>query len=206
MNITLDDFGLNKTTNREIYKWTQTKKVDFVSLLTNLPLTDEAIQIYKKDTKRTYKLGLHFNLVEGKPLCKKSEVPSLVDKRGDFYLLPYFIIRLFLGMIKKEDVMKELQKQYEVMKNAHIPCDHINSHQNIHAFHFMYSCMNEFAQKNNIPYVRQVVSVKNRFKKFPLTYVTFIFLYFISSLIFASYKYKPTQFIETSFHPGTTYD
>ena len=206
MNITLDDFGLNKTTNREIHKWTQTKKVDFVSLLTNLPSTDEAIQIYKKDTKKNYKLGLHFNLVEGKPLCKKSEVPSLVDKRGDFYLLPYFIIRLFLGMIKKEDVMKELQKQYEVMENAHVPCNHINSHQNIHVFHFMYSCINEFAQKNNIQYVRQVVSVKNRFKKFPLTYVAFIFLYFISSLIFTSHKYKPTQFVETSFHPGTTYD
>lgn len=206
MNITLDDFGLNKSANREIYKWTQTKKVDFVSLITNLPSTEEAIRLYKKDKVKRYGLGLHFNIVEGKPISKKNEVPSLVNKKGYFHLLPLFILRLFFGMIKKEDVMKELQKQYDVIKNAQISCMHINSHQNIHVFHFMYSCVNEFAQKNDIRHIRQVASVKNRFRKFPLTYIVFIFLYLVSSLIFASYDYKPAQFIETSFHPGTTYD
>lgn len=206
MNITLDDFGLNKIVNREIHKWTQTKKIDFVSLLTNLSATNEAIQLYKNDKTKQYKLGLHFNLVEGKPLCKRNEIPSLANSKGYFYPLPLFISRLFFGMIQKEDVMKELQMQYNVMRDANIPCAHINSHQNIHTFHFLYGCVNEFAQKNNIRYIRQVASVKNRFLKFPITYVVFAFLYFISSLIFASYKYKPTPFIEITFHPGTTYD
>ena len=206
MNITLDDFGLNKTVNREINKWTLARKVDFVSLLTNLPSTDEAIQLYKNGGKKQYKIGLHLNLIEGKPLSRVYEIPSLVNKDGFFYPLPLFILRLFFGMIQKKDVMKEMQKQYNVMIEGRIPCEHINSHQNIHVFHFMYSCVDEFAQKNNIRYVRQVESVKNRFRKFPLTYVTFIFLYFISFLICTSYKHKPTSFIETSFHPGTTYD
>jgi len=73
MVITLDDFGLNKDVNREIYEWTQTKKVDFVSLLTNSSFTNEAIKMYKNDKKRKYKLGFHFNLIEESRYAKKKQ-------------------------------------------------------------------------------------------------------------------------------------
>jgi len=102
--------------------------------------------------------------------------------------------------------MKELQKQYNVFIENNIKCIHINSHQNIHVFHFMYSCIEEFATKNDIKYIRQVPTIKNRLKKFPMKYFSFIFLYFISSLLFSSYAYKTTLFFENTFHPGTTYD
>ena len=61
--VTLDDFGLNKQVNKEIYKWTKKNKVCLVSLLVNAPFTKDALSIYKKDKKRKYKLGLHFNIV-----------------------------------------------------------------------------------------------------------------------------------------------
>lgn len=206
MIITLDDFGLNKDVNNAVHRWTQTKKVDFISLLVNSRFTNEAIQIYKKDKKKQYTLGLHFNLVEGKPLCDKKEIPSLVGDSGYFYPLYLFIPRLFFGLIKREDIMKELHKQYRVFVDTHIECEHINSHQNIHVFHFIYICIEEFARNKHIKYIRQVSTVKNRLKKFPIKYFIFNILYFISSLLFWSYTYKSSSFFETTFHPGTTYD
>lgn len=206
MILTLDDFGLNRDANREIVNWTQTKKVDFVSLLTNSPFTNEAIQMYKKDIKSKYGLGLHFNLIEGKSLNDRCKITSLVDKRGFFYPLPQFILRLFLGLVKKKDIMKELQKQYDVLAKNNIKCIHINSHQNIHVFHFIYDCIEEFAKKNSIKHIRQISTVKNRLRKFPVKYFSFIILYFVSSLLFSSYTHKKTSFYEITFHPGTGYD
>jgi len=206
MIITLDDFGLSKKANKEIYNWTQTKNVDYISLLPNFHFTKEAIKIYKQSKKTKYSLGLHFNLIEGKPLCNKKEIPSLVDSNGNFFTLPYFIIRLFVGLIQKEEIMKELQKQYEVFTENNIKCVHINSHQNIHVFHFIYSCIEEFTKKNDIKHIRQVSTIRNRLKKFPVKYFIFIFLYFISSLLFPKYQFKSTPFYEVTFHPGTVYD
>ncbi|MCX6732502.1 MAG: ChbG/HpnK family deacetylase [Candidatus Roizmanbacteria bacterium] len=206
MNITLDDFGLNKKANHEIYKWTQNKKVDFVSILANSSSTNEALMLCKKDKKRQYQLGLHFNLIEGKPLCNKNEVLSLVDNKGYFYSLPIFMMKLFLRKIKKEDILKELQKQYDVVKKSGIQCNHINSHQNIHIFHFIYTLIEEFANKNKIPHIRQLNTIQNRLRNFPIKYIAFMFLYSISSLLFPSNKYRSNSFFETTFHPGTNYD
>jgi len=204
--VTLDDFGLNRSANEEIRKWTETKKVDFISLLANSPFTSEAIQIVKSEKKRMYRLGLHFNLIEGKALCNKEEIASLVDRKGNFYPLPLFMLRLFIGLVKKEDVMKELQEQYAIFTQNEIECVHLNSHQNIHVFHFIYSCIEDFAKNNNIKYIRQISTVKNRLKKFPIKYFLFLFLYLLSSLLFSSYTHTQTRFYETTFHPGTEYD
>ena len=204
--VTLDDFGLNKQVNKEIYKWTKKNKVCLVSLLVNAPFTKDALSIYKKDKKRKYKLGLHFNIVEGKPLCNKEDISSLISNTGFFYPLPVFMIRLFFGLIKKADVMKELKMQHGFFVRKRIICAHINSHQNIHVFHFMYSCIDEFAKLNNIKKIRQISTVKNRLRKFPIKYLVFTFLYFISSHLFSSYTHKPTLFFENTFHPGTRYD
>lgn len=206
MNITLDDFGLNTKTNKEIYEWVKTKKVDYISLLVNSPSTHEALTLCKKDRKRQYKLGLHFNLIEGKPLCNKNEIPSLVNSDGYFYSLPIFMGRLFLKQIKKEDVLKELQKQYDVIRQSGIPCKHINSHQNIHVFHLIYTTVEEFAAKNKITYIRQLKTVQNRLKNFPFKYIVFLSLYSISSFLFSSKRCKSNSFYEVTFHPGTNYD
>ena len=206
MKVTLDDFGISLKANREIYKWTKEKKIDYVSVLTNTHFTSDAIRIYKNDVNKKYKLGLHFNLIEGRPLSAKSKVKSLVDKHGRFYPLPIFIFRLFMGRIQKNDILAELQKQYDVFISNGIVCSHINSHQNIHVFHYIYSCILEFAKNNNIPNIRQVPTVQNRLKKFPIKYFIFILLYSLSSLLFFSHKYTHTSFVETTFHPGTQYD
>jgi len=206
MITTLDDFGLNRKTNREIINWTQSMKVDFVSLLANSPFTNDAIQIYKENKNQEFSLGLHFNLIEGKPLCSRKDVMSLVSKKGTFYPLPQFIARLFFGLIKKEEVMRELQKQYDVFKDNQIHCEHISSHQNIHIFHIVYSYVDEFAKKNNIKYIRQLQTVKNRLRKFPIKYLSFIILYLISSRLFPLKMEQKSSFYENTFHPGTTYD
>ena len=44
MKVTLDDFGISLKANREIYKWTKEKKIDYVSLLTNTHFTSDAIR------------------------------------------------------------------------------------------------------------------------------------------------------------------
>ncbi len=206
MITTLDDFGLSKKVNTAILRYIRKNKVDYISLLPNMEATTDALIRFKKEKTKVCKMGLHVNLVEGKPLSKKTDVPSLVMQNGWFYPLPLFILRLFFGLINKDEVMKELSLQLRILKHSGNSCSHINSHQNIHIFHLMYSYIQEFAQINKIPTIRQLSTVQSRLKNFPIKYILFHILYGISSLLFPSYRYIQTSFHEVTFHPGTRYD
>jgi len=203
--ITADDYGLSQQTNFEITRLALGKKVDNISLLVNTKNSFEAVNLYKKN--RLGNLGLHFNLIEGRPLSDCKLIPSLVNREGEFYPLPIFIIRLFFKKLDLAEVETELKNQLAFFQKHGLKCHHLDSHQNTHFFSPIKKIVYKEAKKANIEFVRQSLVIENRLRKFPLK----LFLYKIAVWLF-DLKFRGVQLFQSAIyetsvcHPGTNYD
>ena len=78
-------------------------------------------------------IGIHLNITEGKPLLPAGEIPSLVDKNGNFFSPDQIMSKL--PDMKIEDVRKELNAQVQLFISSGVPLDHINCHHHITALY-----------------------------------------------------------------------
>lgn len=191
--ITADDFGLNPKVNKAIVNLFLSKKIDRVSLLTNMPASKEAASLAKKHQIPT---GLHFNLIEGKPLSKDGE--TLVNKKGYFHPLPIFLVKLAKGSIDKQEIENELKAQIKFFRHHDLNINHFNSHQNIHLFKPVFQVISHYFSRHQI---RGYQAIKNRLKKFPLRFGLTLLLSGIIKREKVNSKYE-----EVIVHPGTNYD
>lgn len=81
---------------------------------------------------KNVRFGLHLNLTEGRPLTDPKEVPSLVDKTGQFLSWPGLIKRSIFGQLRLQDVERETRAQIEKLQTVVKPIPFLNSHHHIH--------------------------------------------------------------------------
>jgi predicted glycoside hydrolase/deacetylase ChbG (UPF0249 family) len=80
---------------------------------------------------RTLGVGVHLNLVQGRPLLR---VPSLTDPRtGELYPLGALAMRALLRRVDAEELAAELRAQIERVRSAGITVTHLDSHRHAHA-------------------------------------------------------------------------
>ena len=104
-------------------------------------------------------IGLHFNLVEGRSIHKRSLIPSLVRKGGHFYPFWVFVILLFSSYIKRHHIERELSEQYNFLVKQGLRIDTIDSHQHIHALSPVSEIVTEFARKHSIQVIRSYKNI-----------------------------------------------
>lgn len=80
--INADDFGLSEAFSLGVVKAFEEGVVSSVSIMVNLPASEFAANLAKQIPNMF--VGLHTNLVLGKPCSDPKEIPSLVDENGDF--------------------------------------------------------------------------------------------------------------------------
>ncbi len=98
--------------------------------MVNTPAFAEAASLAREQVP-TLGVGLHFNLLTGKPL---TEVPSLVDTRTRaFVSLGELTRRAVMGSIVEADVRRECDAQLAALSRAGIATTHIDSHRHTHA-------------------------------------------------------------------------
>jgi predicted glycoside hydrolase/deacetylase ChbG (UPF0249 family) len=79
---------------------------------------------------RTLGVGVHLNLVQGRPLLR---VPSLTDARtGELYPLGALARRAMAGRIDAGELAAELRAQIERVRGAGIAVTHLDSHRHAH--------------------------------------------------------------------------
>jgi len=127
--INADDFGLTKDTNIAVEELVQIGTLTSTSVMVNMPYAAEIISLLKYEKLG---IGLHFNLTQGKPILDTQTIPSLVNNNGCFYNIMEFKKRAKKGLIKIEDVLKELIAQYNILAQwVGVRLTHIDSHQDI---------------------------------------------------------------------------
>lgn len=201
--INADDYGNNQNIDQIILDQKSALSLTRISILTNL-LSRESLKNLKKFTKTVNcDLNLHFNLLRGKPISLKKDVPSLVDKNGCFFSLPIFLLKMIFSKINFDEVKLELNKQLTFFKKNKIKCVGIDSEQHLHIFVPIWSIVKEFANQNNLQ-VRSQNSTFYHLKKHPIKY---LFCYFTNFMVFKKKRLNGINHYDAIIvHPGTNYD
>jgi hopanoid biosynthesis associated protein HpnK len=131
--VNADDYGLNENINRGIIRAYSEGIVTSTSVLANGEAFFPGVEALKENPGLG--VGVHLTLVNGRPLSPIAEIPSLLNKDGNF-MTDYhqFFSRFLRGKIKLAEVYAEWAKQILCVKNQGIKITHLDSHQHLHIF------------------------------------------------------------------------
>lgn len=148
--ITADDYGMSPAVNQAIDEGIAAGLITSTNVMMNMPVCNEAVRL--KGTGAS--VGLHWVLSCGKPVLPREQIPSLVAENGEFYEYPEFRARYRKGLIRNEDVERELLVQYEKFVDLIGEPDYWNTHQNVHVDFNIYALFVDIAAGMNIRRMR----------------------------------------------------
>lgn len=110
--INADDFGMSEAFNHGVIKGYKDGVVSSTTLMVNMEAAEHAVALAKNFSDLF--IGLHTNLVLGKPCSSPKDIPSLVNEEGNF--LGSAVYRKGIRKFVYEDVKKETIAQMERFK------------------------------------------------------------------------------------------
>lgn len=126
-----DDFGLNKEVNRAIVEVAQRGVLGSTSLMTNGLAAEDALE-QARDCAGLG-VGLHLNIVRGRPLSNPEDIPSLVDDDGRFLnSVARLMARSVRGKLSAFEVEAEYRRQIEFMLQRNFVPTHLDGEKHSH--------------------------------------------------------------------------
>jgi chitin disaccharide deacetylase len=135
--INADDFGLAPGVNRAIVELQQAGALSSTTLMATAPYFSPAV--YLAFAQPALSVGCHVVLVDGSPLLRPDEVPSLLDPRHSVSLslrptVGSFLRDLMRGRIRVQEIEAEAIAQIRRIQSSGVTVSHIDSHKHIHSF------------------------------------------------------------------------
>lgn len=126
-----DDFGLNSEVNQAILEVARQGVLGSASLMTNGLAAEEALDEARDCTGLG--VGLHLNIVRGRPLSSPEDIPSLIDDDGHFLnSVARLMSKSMRGKLSAHEVELEYRQQIEFMlKRNYIPT-HLDGEKHTH--------------------------------------------------------------------------
>jgi predicted glycoside hydrolase/deacetylase ChbG (UPF0249 family) len=149
--INADDFGLDAGVSQAILELARAGAISSTTIMANLASQDDLQDIAKAEGIST---GLHFNILEGKPLAPPESVFSLLDRHGRFPGINALLTRYMLKKVHLDHIEKELKAQVEMLLDFGISISHADSHKHIHQFPFIGKFIQEMFLRKGVRKVR----------------------------------------------------
>jgi predicted glycoside hydrolase/deacetylase ChbG (UPF0249 family) len=151
ITISVDDFGINKQTNENIFQLIEKEKVDRAEIMIGEKniTTDQVSRLLASKIK----LDIHLHLAKDQ-LDFWQTNPRKLEKSA-LKRIFWFIFRYFFGENKPKEIEKEWQNQISEFQKlfGKFP-DGLSSHEHIHFFPSYFQVALRLARKNKIPYLR----------------------------------------------------
>lgn len=152
--VNADDFGLNEHTVAWTVKGFECGALTSATIMAGMPATDKAI-VYAK-AHPEFSFGVHFYLVDETPMSNPEDIPSMVDSgTGKLWKTRQFILRNFAGLIKVDDLKREMRAQYLAIKSAGVPISHVDGHGHNHRLPQSIKALAELKDELGFPKVRR---------------------------------------------------
>jgi chitin disaccharide deacetylase len=127
--ITGDDFGLAIPVNEAIEQAYQRGVLTTTSLLIGSTSAQDAIA--RAHANPGLRVGFHFAVCEGSPMCNPRDIPDLVNARGELRGPLRAAISFFLRPRSRRQLERELRAQFEAFRATGLTLDHVNGHNNM---------------------------------------------------------------------------
>lgn len=149
--INADDFGLNESCTKAICQAFSESLITDTTMVANGTAFVEAVECIQKLGLQN-KIGIHFNLTEGKPLTRAiASMPSF-SENGAFHGKINRVKQL--SKAEKSAVYEELSAQVEKLEQAGIEITHADSHHHIHTGIFIAPLFARVCKEHGINKVR----------------------------------------------------
>jgi hopanoid biosynthesis associated protein HpnK len=130
--INADDFGLSASVNRGIIEAHRGGVVTSATLLANMPGFEEAVRLSSENPGLG--VGVHLNVVRGRPVSPPESVPTLVSASGDFLGAAWALAaRVVRGAVAAADLEREFSAQIRRVMDAGVAPTHVDSEKHAHA-------------------------------------------------------------------------
>ncbi len=131
--INADDLGLSVRVNEGIEEAVEAGVVTSASLMVNTPAFEDGVARARRLGARLG-VGLHLNLIVGKPVAGAAAVPTLVDGAGRFLSRNALLLKAARGGVRADEVRCEAAAQLAKLRASGLVPTHVDSHQHVHAF------------------------------------------------------------------------
>jgi hopanoid biosynthesis associated protein HpnK len=129
--VNADDFGRSRSINEAVIRAHQEGILTSASLMMNEPDCAEAVELARQNPKLG--VGLHLTLLFGHSALPPSQVPGLVNARGEFSEKPATSgLRYFVNRELHAQLRKEVHEQFKRFKETGLELDHLNGHLHMH--------------------------------------------------------------------------
>ena len=129
--VNADDFGLDDETVDWTIKGFESGKISSATIMAGMPATRRAVDYAK--THPQFSFGVHLCLVDEMPLSDLADIPSMIDPNtGLLWRTRQFIIRSFLGLVKVDDIKREMMAQIDALRNLGLQISHLDGHGHNH--------------------------------------------------------------------------
>lgn len=155
-----DDFGASRGVTDAILDAFDNGVLSSTSIIANGFDFDYAIAQYKR--RKGFRLGVHLNLVEGKPILPREEVSMLVNKKGEFChsFLSLYLANIFANRHKRDTLFEQVKNEFSAQILKVKTCFgkdfvlSIDSHQHLHMIPFVLNAILELGRDTKIDYIR----------------------------------------------------
>lgn len=129
--VNADDFGLDEHTVEWTVKGFECGALTSATIMAGKPATAKAVAYAKAHPQ--FSFGVHFYLVDEVPMSNPKDIPSMINPRnGKLWPTRQFILRNFAGLIKVEDLKREMRMQYLALKDEGVHISHVDGHGHNH--------------------------------------------------------------------------
>ncbi len=150
--INADDLGLHPAVQRAVDELGRRGVLTSASLLVNGPLAEQAART------TSVALGVHLNILRGRPVLPAGRLGTLVDTAGNF-LGDYWRLarRAAAGRLDLRQVEDEWEAQLRRALDLGVQPDHLDSEKHIHCWPALMPIVCRLARRYNIAWVRRTV-------------------------------------------------
>ena len=152
--VNADDLGLSPEINEGIARVIRQGIVQSVSVAANGLYFDDAVKILSHNH---LSVGVHLNIIEGKPLSAPEDIRFLLNSQGQFNgRLANTLYLLFLKACcnNLSSVRNEFRLQIIRLLDCGIVVTHLDSHRHLHMFPPLFKIVVDLAVEFKIPFIR----------------------------------------------------
>jgi len=151
--VNADDFGLCSGVNAAVRVAHTAGLLTSATIMANMPAAVEAVRIAEQ--LPSLGIGVHLNLIEGKPISPADEVSPLLGRDGEFaFSAAGLAIASLSSKAVRRAITVELTSQIQWLCDNGIKPTHLDSHRHFHIFPSILPTVSALAERFGIPAVR----------------------------------------------------